>query len=117
MDLTTLQERLTAYGADTDGINKRFIGDAALYEKCFLELLKEPNIAMLDTAINSGDFDLAFECAHALKGISGNLGLTGFYDSICALVEALRVKNYKKATATYADVKEQYHRLEDLLSG
>ena len=32
----------------------------------------------------------AFEAAHTLKGVTGNMGLTPLYDAVCTIVEPLR---------------------------
>lgn len=37
-----------------------------------------------------------FEKAHALKGVSGNLGLTGFYELACELSDEFRPGNARK---------------------
>ena len=36
------------------------------------------------------DLDGAFQAAHTLKGVSGNLGLTPLYEAVCDIVEPLR---------------------------
>ncbi len=53
-------------------------------------------------------YDEAFEDAHALKGVAGNLHLTSLYDAISQLVEPLRQKDFNKDyDALYNAVKEK----------
>lgn len=86
--LTTLRE----YGADVDGVMERFMDDEELLLTCIQEILAQNDIEALKNAVVSKEYDGAFEYAHALKGVTGNLGLTPLYDEICVLVESLRHK-------------------------
>ena len=51
------------------------------------------------------DLDAAFEAAHALKGVLGNLGLTPLYEPVAEMTECLRSKTDKDYSA-YIDVIE-----------
>ena len=42
------------------------------------------------TYLHLVDLDGAFQAAHTLKGVSGNLGLTPLYEVVCDIVEPLR---------------------------
>lgn len=114
MDTTSLIEKLTAYGADIRGIQDRFRGDTELYGKCYRAFLVEPNLALLEQAMTAQEHSQAFESAHALKGLSGNLGLTPLYDTLCRLVESLRRGDYRSLQTEYADVVCSFLRLADL---
>ncbi|MDY4610793.1 MAG: Hpt domain-containing protein [Sphaerochaetaceae bacterium] len=116
MDKIRLVEKLIVYGADMRGVHDRFMGDSALYEKCFLGFLKEPNFDALERSMDAGDYVQAFEAAHALKGLSGNLGLIPFYDVLCKLVESLRMKALQNVEAEYADVVSAFHLLEAIVA-
>lgn len=102
--MTELIKRLTAYGADMDGALERFVGDEALYADCFGLFLKDPSFAALDAALASGDYAAAFDAAHTLKGVAGNLGLTPLYDAVCSLVEPLRRQDCTGLDAPYQAV-------------
>ena len=115
MEAATLFDRLKAYGADMSGIADRFMNDAELYEKCFRDFLHEPNLDALDRAMASGDHHAAFEAAHALKGLTGNLGLTPYFDTLCVLVEALRAKDYRHIDQQYAALTEAMAQLRQAL--
>ena len=47
---------------------------------------------MLKESIESGDLNAAFEAAHALKGITGNLALVPLYEPIVEITELLRAR-------------------------
>lgn len=96
-----LQKRMKEYGADLAGVSERFMGDWSLYEQCLLMFCDDDAFDALGAALEKQDCKAAFEAAHALKGVSGNLGLTPLYAAVCAAVESLRA-------GTLAGVPEQY---------
>ena len=75
-----------AYGGDYDVTMSRFMGKETLYMKILGMMFQDENLKKLGTAIEENDLDAAFEAAHTLKGVAGNLGLTPFYDSVCRIV-------------------------------
>ena len=57
----------------------------------------------------------AFEAAHTLKGVTGNMGLTPLYDAVCTIVEPLRTREDREDyTKMYEDVCRQFKRAEKL---
>lgn len=83
-------EQLNAFGANTKEGLARCFGNEALYLKLVNMVCEETNFDKLQTALNTGDLDAAFEAAHALKGVLGNLSLTPMYDICADMTEALR---------------------------
>ena len=116
MNATELLKRILATNVDDTGISDRFDGDAELYDTCFRYFLDEPNLMLLDEAISIKDYEKAFAAAHTLKGLSGNLGLTAFYDAIGELVESLRTKSYGKVENEYAAAMHELHKLRGIIS-
>ncbi len=92
--MSALIDDLKAYGADTEGAMERLVDDEELYMTCLVSFKDDPCFPALDQAFSSKDYKVAFEQAHALKGVAGNLGLTPLYTSICNLVEALRASEF-----------------------
>lgn len=88
--MSDLIGRLRAYGADMDAALERFVGDEGLYGECFRMFLDEPSFAALGAALEQSDLSAAFDAAHTLKGVAGNLGLTPLFNDVCAIVEPLR---------------------------
>ncbi len=82
---------LRDYGADVDGAIERFVDDKEFYVSSVKEYLDDPGFDTLKNALHSNDIKAAFEAAHTLKGVVGNLGLTPLYNAVCDIVEPLRV--------------------------
>lgn len=114
MDASELLKKLVDFGADERGIRDRFGDDAELYAECFTEFLIEPNFSDLAQAVSDRDCRAAFEAAHALKGLSGNLGLLAINEKICAMVESLRIGSMEHAEAEYAAIDKELNRLKEL---
>ena len=83
---------LTAYGANTEEGLVRCMGMEALYLRLAETIKTEPHFAQLHEALDAGDYKAAFEAAHALKGVLGNLSITPLFEPVSELVELLRVK-------------------------
>ena len=102
--------KLDAYGADSAGVRERFMEDMELYESCLYTFAEDPNFPALKQALDAGDYEKAFSAAHALKGVSANLGLTPLYQAVCELVEALRAQHHEDLTAQYERALACYQR-------
>ena len=89
---------------DVEGALARFLDDEDLYVQFYGELLKDEAFNNLGVAIEESRFYEAFEFAHTLKGIIGNMGLTPMFNVVCDIVEPLRIN-------TDDGVKENYEKL------
>lgn len=111
-----LMDRLEEYGADTKSAMARFLDDEELYVSCFASFLDDEAFSQLDDALGCGDYEQAFEAAHTLKGVAGNMGLTPLYHAICDIVESLRMKEVSNIAELHAVISDQHEvlrRLED----
>ena len=106
-----LLQALRAYGADVDGALARFLDDSELYEQCFRQFMEDENFPQMDEAIRTCNYQRAFETAHTVKGVAGNMGLTPLYNAVCTLVEALRAQRYDDVAALYAVIPPEVERL------
>lgn len=109
-----LIEKLSAYGGDMEGTLDRFVGDAALYETCFATFLTDEAFPDLGAALDASNYEKAFEYAHTLKGVTGNMGLTPLYRVICQIVEDLRARHVDHLQEHYAEVLRQLNFLKTL---
>lgn len=107
-------EKLNNFGADTaDGLARCF-GNEPLYLKLVMMIPAEKNFNKLEAALNDNDLDQAFEAAHALKGVLGNLSLTPMYDKCSEITELLRKRtamDYSALLKEFLDMRDQLQAL------
>ena len=97
------RQQLEENGADVETTLKRFMGNDAIYQKFLGKFPADPNYANLGSNIEAGAFEEAYKCAHALKGVVGNLGLAPIFNKVSALVEELRNKTADEVDAARAN--------------
>lgn len=109
------RRQLEESGADVEATLKRFMGNDAIYQKFLGKFPADPNYANLGVHLEAGAFEEAYKCAHALKGVVGNLGLTPIFNHVSALVEELRNKSDEEVDAARAgqlwqEIREVYEK-------
>lgn len=85
-------DSLKAFGADTSDGLKRCMDNQAFYLKLVEKALEDKNFEVLEQSIAAKDLEKAFEAAHSLKGVLGNLALTPIYTPVLEITELLRAK-------------------------
>ena len=83
-------DSMKQYGANVEEGLTRCMKNEAFYLRLVSLVTKEENFNKLKSSIESEDLDAAFDAAHALKGVTGNLALTPLYDPIYEITELLR---------------------------
>lgn len=86
--LTT--DALKQFGADVDDGLSRCMGNEAFYFKLIGKVVEDKNFQALEDAVAVKDLDKAFDAAHSLKGVLGNLALTPVYEPVFEITELLR---------------------------
>ncbi len=86
--LTT--DALKQFGADVDDGLSRCMGNEAFYFKLIGKVVEDKNFQALEDAVAAKDLDAAFDAAHSLKGVLGNLALTPVYEPVFEITELLR---------------------------
>lgn len=81
---------LKEFGANTEEGLQRCMGNEAFYLRFVGMVTGDAGFEKLYSSIEAGDLKNAFEAAHALKGVLGNLSLTPIYDPVCEITEHLR---------------------------
>lgn len=84
------KEKLLDLGVDLEETLERFVGNEDLYLRCLKKLSNDKNYSSMLDAIDSKDASAAFEAAHALKGVSANLGLDKLYFEMKIITEVFR---------------------------
>jgi len=105
--MSNLREKLSAVGVNWVEVMERFVDDEELYESCLLAFMEDDSFSGLELSLLQKDYAAAFDYAHTLKSVAGNLGLSEFFKVICTLVEALRNNRYEAienhCTAVFAE--------------
>ncbi len=75
-------EKLRAWGCDLDGALERFLGDEELYKSCLPMVAEDEAFDGLKEALAEDERKKAFDCAHTLKGVFANMGITPMFDTV-----------------------------------
>ena len=104
-------DTLCQFGANTqDGLG-RCMNNESFYLRLVNMALEDAGFEKLKAAIENNDKKAAFEAAHALKGVLGNLSLTPLYAPTSELTELLRAE----ADADYPALLDQILRQREAL--
>ena len=102
--------KLKEMGVDTKEGLARCMNNEKFYIKMVQMGIKDKHFDMLEKAIADKNIEEAFESAHALKGIIGNLAITPIYTPLNRLTEMLRAKmnaNYEPIYKPIKDAREK----------
>lgn len=106
---------LREYGCDMDGAMNRFLNDVELFNKCLDSVLADEAFEKLGQALEANQVRPAFEYAHTLKGVIGNMGLTPLYEIVVEIVEPLRVGNSEGMMEKYKDLMKELDKIKSLV--
>lgn len=107
-------DKLQQFGADTQEGLGRCMNNEGLYLKLVGMILGDAGFGKLKDALTAGDLQAAFEAAHALKGVLGNLSLTPLYKPASDLTELLRNPDPAQAEQYQKLCGEILHQIEIL---
>ena len=104
-------EQLEEFGVDTKEGLTRCMNNQNFYFKMLKMGLNNDQFEKLESALAANNIEDAFEAAHALKGVLGNLALTPIYKPLAEMTEMLR----SKKTADYVEMYKPILELRDKL--
>ena len=110
-------DKLNDFGADTAEGLARCYGNEALYLRLIGMVVNENNFEKLEKAIAENDLDGAFEAAHALKGVLGNLSLTPMYEKSSEITEHLRVRREMDYAPLLKELLDKRDELKAMCEG
>ena len=102
------ENALRAAGIDYDAALARFMGKQAIYEKY---LRKLPEDAHMDAAFEQQDDAELLEQVHAIKGMTGTLGITGLFEQSTAIVALLRAGTREGLQEKMTSLKQEWDRV------
>ena len=110
-----LMRELKAWGCDTEGALERFLVDVSFYLSCLGLVAEDPGFEALGKALKEEQVSEAFDCAHTLKGVLANAGLTPMYEITVRIVEPLRAGNMQNLMPAYEELLISRAYLKQLL--
>ena len=107
-------EKLKEFGVDTKEGLTRCMNMENFYFKMIKMGLSDGHFESLQKSLEAGNIDEAFEAAHALKGVIGNLALSPIYDPLAEMTEMLRAKKSADYVTMYKPIKEMRDKLLEM---
>ena len=108
-------DALKQFGADTDDGLTRCMGNEGFYFKLIGKVVEDKNFEALEEAVAAKDLAAAFDAAHSLKGVLGNLALTPIYDPVFEITELLRARSDIDYTPYLEKIRQKKAELVDLI--
>lgn len=105
-------EQLESFGANTKEGLERCLNDENFYLGLVPSALERSSYEGLEKALKEHNLDDAFEAAHALKGVLGNLALTPIYEPLSEMTELLR----SRSEADYETLMKNVYEKRDALA-
>lgn len=105
---------LTDYGADVEDGLRRCMDNESFYLRLVGTAAGDDGFDRLARQVGDGALGEAFETAHALKGVLGNLALTPLYEPVSEITELLRANAQADYTSLVGQILEQRDRLRAL---
>ena len=105
-----IQECYQQLGGDFAKVEKQLLS-ANLVKRFITKFLDDASFSELCIAMQEGNRNKAFRAAHALKGVSGNLGMNRLFSSVSQLTELLRPEaEFTSAgvNSLFEEVKQDY---------
>lgn len=84
------KKRLSAAGIDVEGALERFAGNVEIYEKYLNRFQTDTHMAAVEDAMKNGNYQKVLEEAHAMKGMTGTLGMDELFSACSDVVTAVR---------------------------
>lgn len=109
-------DKLKEFGADTSEGLARCMNNEDFYLKMVGMGIGDERFETIKDVLEKKDWDAAFEMAHALKGVLGNLALTPIYEPMSEMTELLRAKDTNADYLSYyTEMKGQLDKLKGMI--
>ena len=109
-------DQLREMGVQPEDGLKRCMDDENFYLTLVKMVPGDAGFQNLEMALGEQNLDAAFEAAHALKGVLGNLSLTPLFDPISEMTELLRNGTEMDYSNYAREIAQKYEQLRELLA-
>lgn len=96
---------------DYEDAMERFGGNEALYKKLAAKYVSDSHCASLARALGENDAEAAYQEAHALKGVAGNLSFGALYALAAQASDALRAGDAETARALLPQLEQAHEQV------
>lgn len=110
-----LKNELAALGADVQGGLHICMDIEELYDTLVKMFVSDKSFEQMVAATTRADYEGAYEYAHALKGITLNIGFTHLSEPLIALMEGMRNSESEKVDELIKPFVEQYIRTSNII--
>lgn len=109
-------DALKELGVNTEEGLSRCLNNEDFYLRLVKMAVEGQSFEQLKEAIDAKDLDTAFEKAHALKGVLGNVSLTNILNPVLEIVEDLRARIDKDYSEQISEIIEEVGKVRALIS-
>lgn len=108
-------EMLGVWGCDIKGAMARMLDDEEFYLDCLESIPEDANFEELKETVKAKDAKRAFDCAHTLKGVLANVGITPMYEKAVEIVEPLRAGECENLEGKVEELLAMKNHLAEIL--
>ena len=112
-----IKERLEQGGIQVDSALHRFLGNEELLFRFLKKFPQEDTYLYLEKAIAQQDWEAAQNLSHTLKGVCGNLSMTGLFDLLTRQVAAFRAGDTALAVELMEQIAPAYRQAAQAIAG
>ena len=106
---------METYGVNYALTMERFMRQEKMYVRILGMLFKDESLGDLRQALQAKNLDGAFQAAHTLKGVCGNLSMHILYDLLTRQVDAFRGGDWAAAVGLMDAVRPAYVELVEAI--
>ena len=110
-----VKQRLEKAGINVDSALARFMGNEGLFLKFLEKFLQDRSFEGLLEAVKNEDARQAFQYAHTLKGVCGNLSMDELYGLISRQTEFFREGNFQKGADMLKQISAVYYKIKEAI--
>lgn len=110
------RNQLVSAGIQVGEALERLMGSEALFERLLKKFLSDDTFHSLEQAMAAGDRETAFQAAHTLKGLCGNLSLERLGNLAVQQTELLRKpEGWEEAKLQMPALSDAYKQVQDAI--
>ena len=111
-----VREVYESVGYELDDVKSRLTDNEEFIARILKKFSEDGNCSRLEKALASEDYTDAYEAAHAIKGMTSNMGLSRQYDLAFKITEKLKSSDYEGLDSLCAELKRENDRVLDAVS-